>query len=303
MNTLQRASIIINNYNYGRFLRQAVDSALMQSYPNVEVIVVDDGSTDNSCDIIQSYGDRIIPVLKENGGQASAFNAGFAKSQGSIIFFLDADDCFTPEKVETVIQAFERHPSSDWCFHPLKLVNPKGETLFESLGKEAIHICDFRASLRKWGKVPIDPPATSGLCFRRHLLAHILPMPEGQHISIGDHYLKFSAMALSQGIFLDRSLAQQTVHGNNAYTFKDENQQVKARILVLAAYWLKYKFPDLGTFTNNLFVRGMSACWRSGGVAPDLRDLVDSYLASLSWLGKANVNARAFYRYLIPGDC
>ncbi len=71
-------SILINNYNYGRFLSKAIDSALNQEYQNIEVIVVDDGSTDDSRKIIESYGERIKPVLKENGGQASAFNAGFS---------------------------------------------------------------------------------------------------------------------------------------------------------------------------------------------------------------------------------
>ena len=302
MNKPQLASIIINNYNYGQFLRQAIDSALNQSYPNVEVIVVDDGSTDESPDIIQSYGDRIIPVLKENGGQASAFNAGFSKSQGTVIFFLDADDRFAPEKVETIIQIFETHSSSDWCFHALKLVNKKNETLFESIGKDSLQECDFRMSIKKRGKVPINPPATSGLCFQRNLLAQILPMPEGKHISIGDHYLKFSAMALSKGVFLEKNLAQQVVHDNNAYTLKTDNQQMKARILVLAAYWIKFKFPDLGTFTNNLLVRGISTYWRSGGIAPDLRELVDSYLSSLPWVEKWKINTRAFYRYLVPGS-
>src|SRR6184192_1210231 len=65
-------SILINNYNYGRFLREAIDSALRQTYTNTEVIVVDDGSTDDSRQIIAGYGSRIVPVLKENGGQASA---------------------------------------------------------------------------------------------------------------------------------------------------------------------------------------------------------------------------------------
>jgi glycosyltransferase involved in cell wall biosynthesis len=63
-------SILINNYNYGRFLQEAIDSALNQTYSPTEVIVVDDGSTDNSREIIASYGNKIIPVLKENGGQA-----------------------------------------------------------------------------------------------------------------------------------------------------------------------------------------------------------------------------------------
>ena len=90
-------SILINNYNYAQYLSQAIDSALGQTYTNTEIIVVDDGSTDNSREIINSYGNQIISVLKENGGQASAINAGFAASKGDIICLLDADDIFLPD--------------------------------------------------------------------------------------------------------------------------------------------------------------------------------------------------------------
>ena len=71
-------TVLINNHNYARYLREATDSALEQTYPRTEVVVVDDGSTDESTEVIRSYGDRIVPVFKSNGGQASAFNAGFA---------------------------------------------------------------------------------------------------------------------------------------------------------------------------------------------------------------------------------
>src|SRR4051812_16040279 len=90
------ASIIINNYNYGHFLRDAIDSALAQTYPCTEVIVVDDGSTDDSREVIAGYGQRVTAVFKENGGQASAFNAGFAASRGEVVVFLDADDTLLP---------------------------------------------------------------------------------------------------------------------------------------------------------------------------------------------------------------
>ncbi|MGH7801488.1 MAG: glycosyltransferase family 2 protein [Thermodesulfobacteriota bacterium] len=75
-------SIIINNYNYGRFLKGCIESALNQTYPHTEVIIVDDGSTDNSREIIAKYRERAILILKQNEGQASAFNAGFAVSMG-----------------------------------------------------------------------------------------------------------------------------------------------------------------------------------------------------------------------------
>ena len=96
MNSYPLVSILINNYNYDRFISQAIDSALNQTYPNVEVIVVDDGSTDNSLVVIRNYRDRITPVVKNNGGQASALNAGFSICKGEIICLLDADDlCLT----------------------------------------------------------------------------------------------------------------------------------------------------------------------------------------------------------------
>src|SRR6266511_5584832 len=107
MNDSRQASIVISNYNYGRFLREAIDSALGQTYANTEVIVVDDGSTDESREIIASYGQRITSVLKKNGGQASAFNAGFAVSRGDVILFLDADDMLLPTAVERAVLLFD----------------------------------------------------------------------------------------------------------------------------------------------------------------------------------------------------
>ena len=94
-----KASILVNNYNYGRYLRQCIDSACAQTYRDIEIIVVDDGSTDNSQEIIASYGSEIVPLFKENGGQASCLDAGFSRSCGDVIFFLDSDDEFHPQKV------------------------------------------------------------------------------------------------------------------------------------------------------------------------------------------------------------
>src|SRR4051812_487104 len=82
-------SVVVNNHDYGRFLAEAIDSALGQTYLHTEVIVVDDGSTDDSREIIAGYGSRVTAVLKENGGQASAFNAAFRELRGEVVLFLD----------------------------------------------------------------------------------------------------------------------------------------------------------------------------------------------------------------------
>ncbi len=93
-----RVSVIINNYNYGEFLSQAIESALAQTHAPIEIIAVDDGSTDGSREILSGYGKRVSALLKMNGGQASAFNAGWSASRGDILCFLDADDWWIPEK-------------------------------------------------------------------------------------------------------------------------------------------------------------------------------------------------------------
>ena len=85
-------SIVINNYNYARYLGDAIDSALAQTWHPLEVIVVDDGSTDDSWSVIQRYGERVRAMRQPNGGQGAAYNAGFAASRGEWVLFLDADD-------------------------------------------------------------------------------------------------------------------------------------------------------------------------------------------------------------------
>jgi glycosyltransferase involved in cell wall biosynthesis len=103
-------SAIIPNYNYSRFVSQAVDSALRQTYPNVEVIVVDDGSKDNSIEILQKFGDKIRLVQQKNAGVSAARNNGVAHSNGEFLAFLDADDFWMPEKIEKQVDLFLKKP-------------------------------------------------------------------------------------------------------------------------------------------------------------------------------------------------
>ena len=106
MNGQPLVSIIINNYNYEKFLSKAIDSALTQYYSNIEVVVVDDGSTDNSRSVIEQYGDKIIACFQENGKQGAALNKGFSICHGEILFFLDADDFLFKNAVESVVRVW-----------------------------------------------------------------------------------------------------------------------------------------------------------------------------------------------------
>src|SRR6266536_2227251 len=101
-----KVSIIIDSYNYARFLREAIESALGQTYENAEVIVVDDGSTDESPEIVRSYGSRVRAILKENEGQASALNVGFGVCSGDVIVFLDCDDVLDADAAGKIAREF-----------------------------------------------------------------------------------------------------------------------------------------------------------------------------------------------------
>src|SRR5215467_10510396 len=162
-------TILINNYNYGRFLRRAIDSALDQTYPNIEVVVVDDGSTDDSREIISSYGPRIRPILKENGGQASTFNSGIAASRGEIICLLDADDFFHPDKVERVVP---RCRPGSMLYHRLR-IEPGDEATPRIIAPRM----DYCLYAQRYGFVPYMASPTSGLVFRRDLALMLIPLP------------------------------------------------------------------------------------------------------------------------------
>jgi len=209
-------SIIINNYNYGRFLGNAVESALQQTYPGVEVVLVDDGSTDNSREIIAAYGSRITPVLKENGGQASAFNAGFAASRGEICCLLDADDMFLPDKVEKIVRAWRQYPHAVLYYHRMQVVDargtPKGRPWPSSLW-----IGYIRGKVEQSGGW-WPRPTTSALCFARHYLKQVLPMPEDGFRLCADAYVGDLAPFAGAVLGLPEALTLYRLHGMNYWS-------------------------------------------------------------------------------------
>jgi glycosyltransferase involved in cell wall biosynthesis len=289
-------SILINNYNYGHYLAAAIDSALTQSYAAIEVIVVDDGSTDDSRQIIQGYGDRIRAVFQANQGQAAAFNTGFVHSRGEIICFLDADDLFLPDKVAQVVAGFLQYPVAGWCLHPQHFWRSAQAPTLAAKVAPAIYR-DVMAMMRR-GKLgdPFDfpIPATSSMCFSRSLLQQILPMPVGEGISLNDSYVKFVALGMSPGVTINQELTLQRIHGENAFTFKVDRRQV-AKIHVLMAYWMQKNFPQLTKFTNNLLAVGMAAYQQAGGVEPNSQRLSQEYLQGLGWRHRVQYQSKLWF--------
>jgi glycosyltransferase involved in cell wall biosynthesis len=285
-------SILINNYNYGRFIGEAIESALAQTYDQTEIVVVDDGSTDNSLDVIAGYDQRIRVVAKENGGQASAFNAGFAASKGEIICFLDSDDLFLPDKVDRVVEVLNRYPQAGWCFNRLRIFGEGTGNPTSNRSRGKFGELDGRKSTAA-GKPPFLPTATSGLSFRRSTLANILPMSELIRIT-SDNYVKFVALSLATGWMESQELSLQRIHGNNAYTNRQVGKRrVFGRTGLLTGICLHQQFPLLQPLGRSIFCNGLGTLWATGGIDPDCEQLVESFLGSFALATRSAMRFRA----------
>ena len=216
-------SAIIDNYNYARFLPDAIDSALNQTYPNLEVIVVDDGSTDESPAIIRGYGARITPILKENGGQASAFNAGFAASRGELVAFLDADDVWEPDRIADLVTIAEAHPDANLIYNQLQNIDAEGRPFGSPWPRNPTSGSIERRTLQSGGYW-LYPP-TSGLCFRRRLLERIMDVPAYKDGHLADSYLADIAPFTGPVVGIRKPLTRYRHHGSNHW----ESRSMAAR--------------------------------------------------------------------------
>jgi len=243
-------SIVIDNFNYARFLRAAIDSALAQSYAPVEVVVVDDGSTDNSRDVISSYGDRVSAVFKPNGGHASAFNAGFRASHGSIVMFLDADDVLLPNAVEEVVRAW--HPGVAKAQFVLAHIDADGHALGGTVPYSPAQMPDgdIRASILDAGGY-IGVP-TSGNAFARTVLDRLLPLPESQWHQAADTSLEILAPFLGDVVSIRKTLGCYRIHESNHGMLGEELDPRKLRVKIvidLQREWALSEFASRSGFT------------------------------------------------------
>jgi len=206
------ASIIINNYNYGQFVGQAIESALDQTHP-AQVIAVDDGSTDDSREIIARFESRVLPIFKPNGGQGSAMNEGFAMATGDIVLFLDSDDLLNTNAVSTLLSQWQ--PDTVLAQYPLKIVDRDGTTV---LGihpdpPSSLSQGDVRVELLKTGSFGVN--VTSGLAFSRLAMASVMPMPADEFWDAADGYLVRAAGFIGHVQRLDEPLGSYRKHGQN----------------------------------------------------------------------------------------
>ena len=126
---LPLVSIVTPSYNQGRFLRRTIDSVLSQDYPQVEYFVMDGGSTDESVEILRSYGERVLWLSERDGGQAHAINKGLRRATGDILAYLNSDDVLLPGAIAAVVAHLRKNPAWDVVYGNARHIDANDQVL------------------------------------------------------------------------------------------------------------------------------------------------------------------------------
>lgn len=242
-------SVLIDTYNHERLIETAIRSVLEQDFPasRREIIVIDDGSTDGTAEIVGRFEPQLRLMSKQNGGQASAFNAGIPECRGEVIVFLDGDDWWKPGKLRTIAEAFSADASLGMIGHGFiesfddhreRIIAPGSQVRLRVDSAEAARF--FRLSRCYFG--------TSRLALRAELAQRILPVPEAL-VFEADEYLFSMAAAMAPFEVLPEALTHYRVHAGNLFLGADASkagQRRKAEVLAALANSLRETLPETG---------------------------------------------------------
>jgi glycosyltransferase involved in cell wall biosynthesis len=236
-----KISVVLANYNGADFLKEAIEGAVNQSRLPDEIVLVDDGSTDESVEIIEDYASRypnlVRPVfLDENRGQAAGFNAAMEHVTGELVAFLDSDDFWFPNKIENVAQAFEGGIDCAFYEHNLNMLR-EGEIL-DDLFHPSLRLGDIFGHCQQSREIPLFVP-TSGLVFRRAILEKIMPIPAAFR-TCADGFLTRTAMCFGPVLGTLEPLGAYRIHSSN-HTFENTSFSI-------AEYLADLLIPQLNSF-------------------------------------------------------
>lgn len=177
-------SIVIVNYNTGKYLEQAIRSVLNQTCKDYELIIVDGGSSDESVDIIKKYDDKLAWWVSESDkGQSDAFNKGFSHAKGDFFLWLNADDLMFPNALESAEKAIRKYPNVKWFFGNSFYINKEGLIVHTSRG------CNFPLTIIKHAYILPCGPSTF---FHRDLFKQFGPFDVDLHYTMdGDMWRRF----------------------------------------------------------------------------------------------------------------
>ncbi|OGR68874.1 MAG: hypothetical protein A2081_04360 [Elusimicrobia bacterium GWC2_61_19] len=222
-----KISVIIINYNYGRFLGDAIESVLAQDFAGeMEVLVVDDGSTDNSAELVKPYLDRVKWLPKTNGGQVSAFNHAMRHATGEWVGLLEADDTWDKNKLAKTFKRLEREQDASLIQHWLLQSDSKLRPLDGYIYPKGPEHFNFDDTL-----IGLPYGGTSCIVFNRARLAAMPPMPEDMLYG-ADICLRWAAAAVKPIANIPEVLGKRRLHGANLFgrTLYDDPAKITAAI-------------------------------------------------------------------------
>lgn len=213
MNQALKLSIIIPNFNYEDFVAAAIDSALALDWPHTEVIVVDDGSTDRSREVMARYADRVQIIHQDNAGQLHACNAGFAKATGDLVMFLDSDDMVAPSLMHKVSAVWHKGVSKVQV--QMFLVDAAGKPTGGYLPQ--YHGTPTPKQITRWASTAMSYPTPpgSGNLYARAFLNKIFPLTEVCG-NMSDSCCLAASPHVGEVLTVPEPLVAYRVHGKNA---------------------------------------------------------------------------------------
>lgn len=244
-----RITAIVDTYNHERFIEQAIVSVLEQDFPRSEmqILVVDDGSTDRTPEILRKFESQVCLLHKANGGQASAFNVGISEARGDFIAFLDGDDWWAPNKLTRVLETFAKERELGFVGHGNVFVYSDGSqqehALRESVRFQA-NTLEGAALFRTRGAFM----GTSRMTVRAEVLKQIPAVPQDLTIQ-ADEYLYTLSAAICQVRILTDPLVYYRLHDSNGFqmsTSDPPRMRRKQQVLDALARSLRQELPERG---------------------------------------------------------
>ena len=237
-------SVLITCFNYGAYVGRAIDSALQQTYAPAEIIVSDDGSEDNSCEVVESYVKRGLGVKllrNPHGGMAANLNAAYRSSSGDVICLLDADDTFLAGKIEAVVNAFNAHPKAGFAIHRASMVDNQGRArgIYPLLSDLPSGDCT-EVTYNNCG-ILMGLPPTTNLALRREVANQIFPIPV-EYTGYAEQMIHRLAPLMTELCAVGSPLAHWRFHGRN-----DQNsahitpRRLERELKIMDSLWLEQK--------------------------------------------------------------
>lgn len=243
-------SVLVDTYNHERFIEEALVSVLEQDFPapEMEVLVVDDGSSDRTPEIVRKFAPRVRLLRKSNGGQASAFNFGIPETRGEFVAFLDGDDWWARNKLSRVADALAADPEVGIVGHGIVEIDKDSKPLRTLLPPEtgafSLRTDDGAQTFRNY----MAFLGTSRVSIRKSILSRILPIPDVLAVE-ADEFMSAAAVAAASAVLLSEPLAFYRLHDANLFQFRSGDPvrlRGKERVLTCLADVLRQRLGQMG---------------------------------------------------------